>query len=353
MTPLPETVLQFGAGNFLRGFADLFIHHANLAGQDVGRVVVVQSTGGERARLLNEHAGRYPVAVRGLLGGQVVDRVEDCASISRALVAAGQWPEVLELARSPALRYVVSNTTEAGYAGAFPSQLCDVLFARWQAGGGPLTILPCELIEDNAAVLRQQVLERAIGRPVEFQHWAGGQCHWLSSLVDRIVPGRPADHAPADHPLLIAAEPFAFWALQSKPGAGPWLDHPAVVRVADVRPYFLRKVRILNGAHSALVCVGLGRFETVLDAMNDAPTAAWLDRLLFDEIVPALAGRVDDAAGFARQTLERFRNPFLRHRLADIALHHEAKVGIRLRPTWGEFQARLGREPELLSKLLK
>jgi len=351
--PLLETVLQIGAGNFLRGFVDLFIHHANVAGQDVGRVVVVQSTGGNRARLLNEHAGRYPVAVRGLHDGQVVDRVEQCASISRALVAAEQWPDVLAVARSPALRYVVSNTTEAGYAGAFPSQLCDVLFARWQADGEPLTILPCELIEDNAAVLRQHVLRRAHDRSAAFQEWAGERCHWLSSLVDRIVPGRPADHPLADHPLLIAAEPFAFWALQTKPGAGPWLDHPAITRLADVRPYFLRKVRILNGAHTALVCAALDRFDSVLDAMADTSTAAWLERLLFDEIVPTLEDRVEDAAGFARQTLERFRNPFLRHRLADIALHHEAKVAIRLRPTVDEYRAKFGRSPELLAKLLK
>src|SRR3954447_18506408 len=112
---LPETVLQFGAGNFLRAFADLFVHHANEQGQNVGRIVVVQSTGDGRANLLNQQEGRYHIVVRGLEDGKVVDRVEECASISRALFANSQWADVLAVAASPELRFVLSNTTEAGY----------------------------------------------------------------------------------------------------------------------------------------------------------------------------------------------------------------------------------------------
>src|SRR6059058_2905600 len=106
MAPLPETVLQFGAGNFLRAFADLFVHQANQQGQNVGRVVVVQSTGEARANLLNQQGGRYHVVVRGLEEGQVVDRVEEAASISRALFAASQWADILGVARSPELRFI-------------------------------------------------------------------------------------------------------------------------------------------------------------------------------------------------------------------------------------------------------
>src|SRR4051794_37568312 len=115
MSTLPETVLQFGAGNFLRAFADLFVHQANERGQNVGRIVVVQSTGDGRATLLNQQGGRYHVVVRGLENGRVVDRVDEVASISRALFAAGQWSQVLEVARSADLKFVLSNTTEAGY----------------------------------------------------------------------------------------------------------------------------------------------------------------------------------------------------------------------------------------------
>src|SRR5437879_6100644 len=159
MSQLPETVLQFGSGKFLRAFADLFIHQANLDGQAVGRVVVVQSTGDERARLLNRQGGRYHVLVRGLLGGQTVDRTEQAASISRALVAARQWPEVVAVARSPDLRYVISNTAEVGYTldpqdrpgdappRSFPGKLLLLLKERHEAGPPGVTLLPCELFE--------------------------------------------------------------------------------------------------------------------------------------------------------------------------------------------------------------
>src|SRR3954451_7486486 len=115
MSALPETILQFGSGRFLRAFADLFIHQANQQGQAVGRVVVVQSTGDDRAGGLNRQGGRYHVVVRGIEDGKVVDRVEPCEAVSRALIARSQWNEVLALARSPDLRVILSNTTEKGY----------------------------------------------------------------------------------------------------------------------------------------------------------------------------------------------------------------------------------------------
>jgi tagaturonate reductase len=150
------------------------------------------------------------------------------------------------------------------------------------------------------------------------------------------------------------AEPFAFWALQTKPRAAKWAEHPAILRTADVKPYFLRKVRILNGAHTALVTkVGLKRFETVREALDDDPTRAWLERLLFEEIVPTLEGRVDGPERFARQTIERFRNPFLRHRLDSIAVHHAAKREVRLVPTFDEFRTKFGRVPPLLDEVLR
>jgi tagaturonate reductase len=307
-----------------------------------------------------------------------VDRVEEVASVSRALFAATQWPDVLAVARSPELLFIISNTTEAGYAldptdgayrvgdGArpatvppvsFPAKLTAVLHARWQAGEPGVTLLPCELLEDNADKLRGIVLDlaRTWGLPAEFTAWVDTECCWLSSLVDRIVPGKPAEHPLlASDPLLLMAEPFAFWALQTRPNAHRWAEHPAITRTPDVKPYFLRKVRILNGAHTALVSkVGLKRFATVREAMDDDPTRAWLERLLFEEIVPVLEGRVDGPQEFARQTLERFRNPFLQHKLTDIAAHHATKREVRLVPTFAEFRAKFNRVPPLLDEVLK
>src|SRR5262245_17294905 len=207
MPPLPETILQFGSGRFLRAFFDLFVHHANEAGRRVGRIVVVQSTGDGRAGGLNKQHGKYHVVVRGYENGKVVDRVEECASISRAVHAGTQWDEVVKLATSPDLKVIISNTTEAGYAldpadtatdavpRSFPGKLLKVLYARWEAKQPPVTIVPCELIEGNAGILKGVVAKLAAewNYPPAFIAWLQTDCVWLHTLVDRIVTGTPAD----------------------------------------------------------------------------------------------------------------------------------------------------------------
>lgn len=368
MSSLPETILQFGSGRFLRAFADLFVHHANAQGQAVGRVVIVQSSADDRAAALNRQGGRYHVVVRGFEAGRVIDRVETCESVSRALVAADAWPEVLTLARSPGLRVILSNTTEKGYdldpgdgpasapPRSFPAKLLAVLRARFDAGLPGLTVVPCELRESQADLLFGLVvgLARRWGQPEAFVSWLGASCFWLNTLVDRIVTGTPAEHPLlAADPLLTVCEPYALFAIQDKPGADRFIDHPAVVWTPDVTPYFLRKVRILNGGHTALLIKAWPKgLRVVRDAVDDVELGPWLERLLFDEVVPVLRGRVDDPIGFARQVLDRFRNPFLEHKLADVALHHEAKVKVRLVPTAGEYRERFGTEPPLLTEAL-
>lgn len=367
MNALPVTILQFGAGRFLRGFADLFIHQANEQSQNVGKIVIVQSTGDDRAAALNRQGGRYHVVVRGIEKGQVVDRVEPCASISRALVAASEWSEILQVARSPSLRVILSNTTEKGYEldaadgpedappRSFPAKLLAVLRARHEANQPPLTIIPCELREHQAEQLHQRVttLARGWNLPAELLNYID-RCAWLETLVDRIVTGTPREHPLlAEDAMLTVCEPYALWAIQTKPGVEPFLHHPAVIWTEDVMPYFLRKVRILNGGHTALLIKARPRgFVTVREAVNDPDLGHWLERLLFEEVVPVLEGRVENPADFAREVLDRFRNPFLDHKLADIALHHETKVQVRLVPTRDEFRQRFGKEPVLLSEVL-
>src|SRR5262249_52704331 len=206
MTNLPEAVLQFGSGKFLRAFADLFIDEVNRAERPVGRVVVVQSTGDSRATLLNQQGGRYRVLVRGLAEGKTIDRVQEVASISRALVASTQWDDVLKVARAPELRYIISNTAEIGYnldpadqatdnpPRPFPAKLLAILKARFDAGQFGLTILPCELFEQNADLLRGLVLQLAEGwnfAPALLR-WLRDACRWHNTLVDRIVVNKPA-----------------------------------------------------------------------------------------------------------------------------------------------------------------
>ena len=368
MDGLPETVLQFGCGNFLRAFADLFVHEANLAGAAAGRVVAVQSTDSNRAGLLNAQGGRYHVCARGLEHGQEVDRVQEVGSISRALVARENWEALLDVARSPDLRSVISNTTEAGYALAetdrpgggapdsFPAKLLLVLQARFEAGLPGLTVLPCELVEQNGDRLLELVLEQAgiWDLDAALIRWLGTEVRWRNTLVDRIVSGRPDSHPLlAEDALLTAAEPFALWVIEADEGAPPPIDHPALELTENVAPFLLRKVRILNGAHTALVCRALPRgIETVREAVAHADVGPWLRRLVFEEIVPTLEGQVEAPRRFAEQALERFANPFLEHRLKDIALHHEAKVKVRLAPTREAFEERFGRPPELLSDIL-
>jgi tagaturonate reductase len=369
MTQLPETILQFGSGKFLRGFVDYFVHQANAEGQNVGRIVIVQSTGDKRADLLNQQGGRYHVAVRGLLDGKRIDQVEEVHSVSRALIAARQWDEVLKFAMSPQLKYIICNTAEAGYTldpqdnkesrppRSFPARLLRLLEARYQAKAPAPTILPCELFEGNADLLRGLLVklndEWKLG--TELRAWLETACQWHNALVDRIVcnpdcvlPGTEGDG------LLTVTEPFAFWAVEDRTGKGGLFKNPAILRTPDVKPYFLRKVRILNAAHTAMASKAQPRgVRTVLDAMNDAEIGPWVERLLFEEIVPTLEGRVDGPEKFARQTLERFRNPFLEHKIQDILVYHAEKVKIRLVPTRAEFAAKFGRNPPLLDEALR
>jgi len=354
-------ILQFGAGNFLRAFVDLFVSECAF-----DEVVVVQSTGRERAAALNRAQGRYHVAIQGVAEGQVVDRTVEVTSIRRALHAEADWTEVEAMACSPDLRWIVSNTTEAGFAldegdadrslppRSYPAKLLSLLLCRYEVGLPGVQILPCELIEQNGIQLRDLVLEQA-SRWGVFSgavDWLRDGCHWVNSLVDRIVPGPPKAHPLLEtDPLLLSAEPFALWAIESRhPFA---MSHPAIVTAVDIRPFALRKIRILNGLHSALASRALpSEVVTIRQVMENPEISGWLEDLLFEEIVPVLEGRVEEPAKFGRAVLERFRNPFLEHKLASIALNHEAKVRVRLRPTVEEYRAKFGRNPRILSALL-
>src|SRR5207302_1165765 len=251
---------------------------------------------------------------------------------------------------SPALRYVVSNSTEAGFVlderdgredqppRTMPGKLTQILWKRFQAGCGAPVILPCELFERNADKLRELVLTQ--GRrwqlPTTFADWVGGSCIWLNNLVDCIITDPTPDLPLAkEDPLLVCAEPYALLAIERpKSGPVPFFTDPAIQFVDDVMEYYLRKVRMLNGVHTAMV--GKFRsagFATVQQLLADRAAARWIRDLLFEEIVPTLAYRVEGVAPFADQVWDRLRNPFTAHKLADIALHHANKVRLRLQPT--------------------
>lgn len=364
---MTESILQFGAGRFLRGFVDRFIADRNRSDAPVGHVVVVQSTPGQRAEMINNHPQGYPVVVRGIESGEVVQRVETVDCISRALVASQQWAEVLEIGTSDSLRMVVSNATEAGYVlsqqrspvpETLPGKLTALLHARFHADKPPLVLLPCELISRNAEKLCELVTRQAeiwdLGR--SFSHYVTDHCVWANNLVDCIISNLLADDPLlAENPLTIMAEPYALLAIdqQSLKGASvsdlPLLQHPAVQLVEDLEPYYLRKVRVLNGVHTAMVAKFLGsELETVQAVLADAAGRRWTRDLLYGEILPTLLGRVSGAVQFVDDTLDRFANPFLAHRLSDISLNHQQKVPVRLVPTADDFQQLFGSPPPLL-----
>ena len=365
--------LQFGAGKFLRAFYDLFLQEMKTRGNDLGPIIVAQSTGGDRANILNESGGTYPVWVRGLENGKPLERIEYVSTVQKALIIGENWAELEHIAQNPDLHTIISNTTEAGMVSSaadtilsspphsFPARLLALLRARWAARQPGVLIIPCELLSDNARLLERLVLEQAgiwgWSEP-EFTHWLTQDCAWANTLVDRIVSGTPAEIPtipPYNHPLLTVCEPYAVFVIEDKPGTER-LIHPAILRVQDVAPYALRKVRILNGAHTALVTKIAYDKRTdltyVREAMNDKTLRAWLESLLWEEIVPTIADRVDDAEGYAKTTLERFSNPFLDHRLSNIALHHETKIQTRLVPTLMEYKEKFSKEPQKLREIL-
>jgi tagaturonate reductase len=369
MHSLPETILQFGAGNFLRAFADVFVHEANQEGQNIGRIVVVQSTNSNRAQMLNDQNGHYHVLTRGIENGQKIDHARKVESISRALIAQNDWPEILAFAQSPNLKYILSNVTEVGFVldpndlctqnapHSFPAKLLQVLKARFEAHQPGLTILPCELIERNGDLLLGLLIEQAKAWHLgdDFQSWLRQENIWCNTLVDRIVSGLPDNHPLLqEDQLLAAAEPYALWAIESPHGLDGFVTHPNIVQTDKVDPYQLRKVRILNGAHTAMVirAMPLG-IETVREAIENKDIYDGLKRLLFEEICPVVDARVDQAEKFAHQVFDRFANPFLNHKLSDIALHQETKIQTRLVPTYKEYMAQFGKQPPLLHDILK
>ena len=364
---MDERILQFGTGRFLRCFVGMFAQELNDGSAPIGKIVAVQSTGSERAEQINGRGGVCRAAIRGLVDGSPIDRIVEIKSIARAIPAQEGWGDLLGVAQSESLRYVVSNTTEAGLAlsaedaggdkppVSYPAKLLALLATRYETVGEGVTVLPCELVEQNGGRLLELVLEQARlwHLDADLIDWLQDACSWRNTLVDRIVAAPPeGDPAAKGDPLFAVAEPFALWVIEGE--SVPALDgHESIQFVDRLEPYHLRKVRILNGSHTALVAKALPLgIETVRQAVEDERIRPWLESLLFEEIVPTIADRVEGAEAFARSVLERFANPFLAHRLADIALHHETKLETRLRPTFGEYHLAFGKKARLLGEVL-
>lgn len=345
-------ILQFGTSRFLQAHADLFISEALQSGRALGHVTVVQTTGNpdSRARIeaLRAHA-HYPVRVRGVQREKVVDTTLDSTAINEALDANTDWPLVRERFALDA-QVVISNTSDSGYVSfaddtaellapgarvprGFAAKLVVLLHARFAAGASPLTLLPCELITNNGDTLRALVsgIAREWQSDPAFVRYIEDTCVWVNSLVDRIV-SEPI------HPVGAIAEPYALWAIERRDGMVLPCEHEAMIVTDELIQYERLKLFLLNLGHTYLAerwqSDGRTADENTLHAMRDTALRADLESVWQEEVLPVFDahGQGDTARRYLQDVRERFENPFLDHRLADIARNHSEKKVRRFQP---------------------
>jgi tagaturonate reductase len=375
----PVSILQIGDGNFLRAFVDWMVDVTNGAGLLNAEVTIVQPIEHGIADLMKAQDQLFTVLLRGVQNGKVVQDRRLVSCVRDTLNPYTQWQAVQAVAQDPALRFVVSNTTEAGIAyveealvdgqcpANFPAKLTALLLARYKAFGGSaesgLVFLPAELIEANGTKLKSHVLHFAKDwqLPAEFLAWVETHNVFCNTLVDRIVPGFPGAEAEALYadlgykdPLMVAAEPFLLWVIEGPAHIADELPlHKAgldVVWTQDLQPYRTRKVRILNGAHTASAlaafCAGL---DTVLEMTEDPVVSDYLNKVMFEEIVPFVPLPEAERRAYAESIMERFGNPYIRHELISIALNSVSKWQVRVLPTIKDYAAQHGKAPAKLA----
>lgn len=366
----PEKILQFGEGNFLRGFVDWQIQVLNEKTDFNGSVVVVQPRGSEKIDRLNRQDGLFTLYLQGLKDGKPVNEHMVIDSISRGINLFTDYQDYLKLAASDELRFIISNTTEAGIVfdpddkledrpqRSFPGKLTAFLYHRFLAFDGDVNrgciLIPCELIENNGGKLKEVVLKYAShwNLDSEFTAWIDQANTFCSSLVDRIVPGYPTDSIEEktaeigfQDELMVVGEQYHLWAIegpeslkQELPVAGTGLN---TLIVDDLTPFRTRKVRILNGAHTAMTPVAyLAGLETVEEAVKDSEFGLFIREMIAEEIVPTLEGDLEELTLYAGDVLNRFANPFIKHYLMSIALNSISKFKTRNLPALLEYVAK-------------
>ena len=356
-----ETVIQFGEGGFLRGFADYFFQKLQDKGLFDGSVVIVQPIEKGMCSVLEQQGCEYNLFLRGIDNGQVVDEHTHIDIISRCVNPYENFESYMKLAENPDFRFIVSNTTEAGIeyvdsnqftdapARSFPGKLTQLLYKRFRLGLKGFIILSCELIDHNGEELEKCCLRYADlwGLGEEFKTWLVQENDFCSTLVDRIVTGFPRDEheelcrriGEQDN-MMDTAEIFHLWVIQGNHEDELPLQKAGfhVVWTDNVDPYKKRKVRILNGAHTSMVLgAHLYGLKTVGECLKDEKVSALLRKCIFREIIPAI-GDTEDNRKFGEAVLERFSNPFIRHMLLSIALNSVSKFRARVLPTILEYR---------------
>ncbi len=372
----PEKVLQFGEGNFLRAFVDYFFDLMNEKGGFNGKVVLAQPIAQGLGNMINEQDALYTLLLRGQENGEKVSKKRIISSCSRCINPYEDFQGFLQNAHNKDLRFIVSNTTEAGIAydpeckkddappASFPGKLTAFLYERFKTGLPGFIILSCELIDRNGDELKkcvnQYIDQWELGE--EFKKWANDENVFCSTLVDRIVPGYPRNEAAAlceefgyHDNLIDTAEVFGFWVIegpQSIKDELPIEKAGLPILVTDnVDPYKKRKVRILNGAHTSMIMAAYAAGQDIVrDCMKDEVIHGFMNKALYDEIIPVLTSLPhDDLMNFAAAVTDRFANPFIDHQLLSISLNSASKWKARVMPTVLEYYAQKQELPKVLT----
>ncbi len=362
----PEKVLQFGEGNFLRAFVNHFIDEMNEKAGFNGKVVVTQPIAQGLANMINDQEGLYTLFLRGSENGKKVNNKRVISCISRCLNPYEDYDALMECAANPDLRFIVSNTTEAGItydsscqltdtpASSFPGKLTAFLYKRYQNKLPGFIILSCELIDHNGDELRKCVHQYIDqwGLDNDFRLWVDTDNIFCSTLVDRIVPGYPRAEAEAicqelgyQDNLIDTAECFGFWVIEGPQSIKD--EFPVdvaglpIIVVDDVTPYKQRKVRILNGAHTSFIMAAyLAGQDIVRDCMEDEVIKGFMNKTIYDEVIPTLELPKDNLMQFASDVVDRFANPFIDHQLLSISLNSTSKWKARCMPSLLEYYKR-------------
>ncbi|HEX2621620.1 MAG TPA: tagaturonate reductase, partial [Phototrophicaceae bacterium] len=372
----PERIVQFGGGNFLRAFIDWMVDELNDQADFASGVVIVKATPQGSYADLDAQDGLFHVQLHGLDAGLPVTQRKLITCVNRTVNPYQDYESYLELARQPEVRFLVSNTTEAGIvfdpaalledhpAANFPAKMAAFLIERYRHfAGSPergCILLPCELIEQNGDQLKQIILKYAELWQIEagFMDWLEAHSLFCNTLVDRIVSGFPEKTAEAiregigfDDHLLVEGELYHSFVIE----APDWLHNELPVRktnlnvkiVSDVRPYREMKVRILNGAHTAMVSPGyFCGLKTVQEVVEHPVLSKFVHDLIFEEVVPSLTMPEAETRPFAEAILTRFHNPFIHHRLQSIALNSLSKFKARLLPSLIAYESRYHQLPD-------
>lgn len=360
---LPIKIVQFGGGNFMRGFTDYIIDKLNReAGFNAG-IVNVQPTPNGSVHKLEEQDNLYTLFTRGIKKGETIDEKQVISAIQKSINPYADYDEFLALAKEEALEFVFSNTTETGiaydetetsYEGPhknFPAKVTVLLHERFKHFNGAadkgLRIIPCELIENNAFVLREIILKYAQLWNLEegFAEWVNQNSYFHNTLVDRIVPGYPKDDAESyedrldyEDKMMVVSETFLLFVIQEAGNLKERIPfdkiNEQILVVDDIQPYRLRKVRILNGGHTLMLAPAvLAGKETVKESVDDPFIGTFLSDAVFNEVNQTLGLDEAELKDFAEEVFDRFRNPFIKHYQASIALYFVSKFKVRVLPS--------------------